>query len=39
MNNKTEEQFIDVLMVMTLAALFGLVVGTGLGFLSTLIIP
>ena len=39
MNNKTEEQFTDVLMAMALAALFGLAVGTVLGFVSTLIFP
>ena len=39
MRNKTEEQFTDVLMAMALAAIFGLAVGAGLGFLSTVILP
>lgn len=39
MNNKTEEQFTDVLMVIVIAALFGLVVGSGLGFIANMIFP
>ena len=37
--NRVDEQFTDVLIAMALAALFGLAVGTILGFVSTLVLP